>query len=289
MEYDCIIIGSGMAGLTASLYLARANKSVMIIEDTIIGGTTATLDLIENYPGFSEISGLDLVQKTLSQVSKLGVTIDMMNITQIDFDNKCIVSSNSKIYYKTLIIASGTSRKRLNLNEEDSFKFRGLSYCAVCDGPLFKKKKIAVATNGNTGKDTIEYLSNITEDIIVVDCSDKFKSDKFKFYSNSKITKINGSSFVESIDVTFADGRIENIPCNAIFVSLGKDNDLSLFKDRIETKNGYIKSDENMHTNLDGVYVAGDVRLKSLRQIVTACADGAIAGTEAIKYLQSNN
>ena len=286
MEFDSVIIGSGMAGLTAAIYLARAKKSVMIIENGAIGGTTATLELIENYPGFESISGINLVQNTLTQVSKLGVTIDMLDIKSIDFDKKMIITEKTEIKYKSLIIASGTSYKRLNLAEEDRFKFRGLSYCAVCDGSLFKKKTVVVATNGLSGKDSIDYLNNITDNIIIVDYSNSYSSDKFTVYNNSEIVKINGKAFVESIDIKLFNNNIINIPCNAIFIALGKVTDLELYKDNIELNNGYIKSDENMHTNIEGVFVAGDIRDKNLRQIVTACADGAIAGTEVIKYLK---
>jgi len=288
MVYDCIIIGSGMAGLTSALYLARAKKNVMIIENSNIGGTTATLDKIENYPGYTEINGMQLVQNTLSQVSNLGVSIDIMNITSIDFDQKAVISGETYLHYKTLIIASGTSYKRLNLPDEDNYKFKGLSYCAVCDGSLYRNKRLVVVTNGNSAKESIDYLSNITKDIVVVDQIDKYKSEIFKVYSNTKISKIFGNPFVQSIVISSGDNT-EKLECDGIFVSLGKETNLDLYRGKIEIINGYINSDENMHTNIDGVFVAGDIRNKNLRQIVTACSDGAIAGTEAIKYLQRNN
>ena len=287
MKYDAIIIGSGVAGLTAALYLARANKSVMIIEDSVIGGTTATLDLIENYPGFESISGNELISKMFMQVSKLGVNINFMDIKHIDFDNKTLHTKEATIEYKTLIIASGTSVNKLNLDNEHNYLFRGLSYCAVCDGSLFKGKDIIVATNGNTGKTAVDYLSNITPNITVIDKIGVFKSDKFKVYNNSEIIQINGQNRVESVDVRLDDGEEVNLPCNAVFVSLGKSTKLDLYTG-IDKKDGYLVTDENMKTNIDGVFVAGDIRYKSLRQIVTACSDGAIAGTEAIKYMTNN-
>lgn len=289
MVYDTIIIGSGMAGLTASIYLARAKKNVMIIEDAVIGGITATLDSIENYPGYENVSGMQLVQNTFKQASKLGVNVDLMHIKKIDFDSKSIITDKTTLYYKTLIIASGTSYKKLNLTEEDRFKFRGLSYCAVCDGSLYKNRKIIVVTNGNAGAEAIEYLSNITQDIEIVDISDKYISNKFKVYNNTNVTKINGKEFVESIDVKLPNDKITNLICDGLFVCLGKETNLDLYKSKIITENGYICSDEDMHTNIDGVFVAGDIRKKTLRQIVTACSDGAIAATEAIKYIQNNN
>lgn len=288
MQYDCVIIGSGVAGLSSALYLARAKKSVMIIEDSVLGGTTATLDKIENYPGFVSISGFELIQNMIKQVSSLGVNIDFMQIKSIDFDNKQIKFDNSSLEYKSLIIASGLTTKKLNLPEEKDFQFRGLSYCAICDGNLYKNKKIVVVTDGYSAKESIDYLANLSDDITIIDKSDKFKSDKFRVINNSKVTKINGQTFVSGVDVHTSSGEQLFVDCDGLFVSLGKETNLSLFKDRIDIKDDYILSDENMHTNLPGVFVAGDIRYKSLRQIVTACADGAIAGTEAIKYIQQN-
>lgn len=295
MTFNAIIIGSGVAGLTAGLYLARAKKSVMIIEDSVLGGTTATLDTIENYPGFQSISGFELIQNMVMQVSTLGVNIDFLNIKSIDFDKKQVICDKKTFGYKSLIIASGTSYNKLNLPEEDSFKFRGLSYCAVCDGNLYKNKTIVVVTSGMTGASSIEYLSNLTDCLIVVDKSGDYANlDKFhmtnkniKVYSNAEVKQILGKSHVEGIEITNENNKITKINCDAIFVSLGKHSDLRLYKDKIKCSDMHILSDENMHTNLEGVFVAGDIREKSLRQIVTACADGAIAGTEAIKYIQS--
>lgn len=285
MIYDCIIIGSGVAGLTAGLYLKRANKSVLIIEDSVIGGTTATLECVENYPGFAKISGMDLIQNMVAQVSLLGVSINIMSINRIDFDNKRIITSSCTLYYKTLIIASGMSYNKLDIEDEDKFKYKGLSYCAVCDGPLYRDKKVAVVTNGNSGLESINHLFNITKDITVIDCIDKYKNDTCTVYSNSNITKIIGDNVVSGVEIE-CNGVKKIIDCNGIFVALGKSINTKLFDKKLDIKDGFIDSDENMHTNIDGVFVAGDIRKKSLRQIITACADGAIAGTEAIKFIQ---
>ena len=287
MKYDAVIIGSGVAGLTAALYLARANKSVMVIEDSIIGGTTATLDIIENYPGFESISGNELVTKIFMQVSKLGVNINFMSVKYIDFDRKSIVTKDTIIDYKTLIIASGTSVNKLNIENEQNYLFKGLSYCAVCDGSLFKGKDIVVVTNGNTGSSAIDYLSNITSNIVVVDKSNSYKSDKFKVYSSSQLVSLDGQNRVECVTLSTDNGDVVKVPCNAVFVSLGKSTNLELFEG-LARKDGYLLTDENMRTNIDGVFVAGDIRYKSLRQIITACSDGAIAATEAIKYITNN-
>lgn len=286
MIYDAIVLGSGVAGLTAGLYLGRANKSVMIIENSVLGGTVASLETIENYPGMQHTSGEKLINGLISQVSELGVNIDFMTVTSIDFDKKCIYSGNNSFEYKTLIIATGTSYKPLKLQNASKFQFRGLSYCAVCDGRLYNGKNVVVVTDGLIGKSAIEYLSGLADNLSVVDISNNYHStsDLVKVYSNSNIIEILGDKFVSGVRVRTEDGVVE-IPCDGLFVSLGKATDISLFKDKLICENGHICSDENMHTNIEGVYVAGDVRVKSLRQIVTSASDGAIAGTEAIKYL----
>lgn len=288
-QYDIIIIGSGVAGLTAAIYSSRANKSVLILENGVLGGTTSTLENIENYPGFDSISGFDLVQKMTQQVSNLGVTLEFTNIQKIDFENKNIMCDNNLVYsYKALIIASGTSYKKLNIPRENDFKFKGISYCATCDGNLFKNKNVIVVTNGLVGKNSIDYLSNVTSQLIILDTTNQYKSDKYTVHNNVKINELIGDEKLSAIQFECNNEKIE-LACDGLFVCLGKETDLKLYKNVINTENNYILSDEHMHTNKSGVFVAGDIRKKSLKQIVTACADGAIAGTEAIKYLTNNN
>lgn len=288
MIYDAIVLGSGVAGLTAGLYLGRANKSVMIIENSVLGGTVSSLDTIDNYPGMPHTTGEKLINNLVSQVAELGVNIDFMPVTSIDFDNKCILSDKTSLYYKTLIIATGTSYKTLNLPAVDRFRYRGISYCAVCDGRLYKGKDVAVIVDGNSGNSAIEYLSNLVNKLTVVDISSGCTLDKsnVNIYSNANVVDILGDNYVSGVKVE-TNGMMVNVPCDGIFISLGKESNISLFENRLKCKDGHICTDENMHTNIDGVYVAGDIRVKNLRQIVTAASDGAIAGTEAIKYITS--
>jgi len=284
MEYDVVIIGSGVAGLTAGIYAGRAKKSVLIIEDNILGGTTATLTDIENYPGFSKISGFDLVNNMCMQATSFGVNIEYCNINSIDFDKNIVMSDNFSIKYRTLIIASGTAYKRLNIESEDFYKFKGLSYCAVCDGSLYRNKKIAVITDGFTGTSSIDYLYNITKDIIVLDIGDKYNNNNLQVYSDVLIKKLSGDQLLHSIEFE-SNGNHIHLDIDGMFVALGKETNLSLYENYIDNEDGFLVTDESMHTNIPNVFVAGDIRKKSLRQIVTACSDGAIAATEAIKYL----
>lgn len=285
MKYDIIIIGAGVAGLTASIYSRQANKSVLIVENNVVGGTVATLEKITNYPGFNEISGMDLVQNIYIQAINLGVEFLFDNIKLIDFKNKNIHVRDITYEYGALIIANGTSYKKLNAINEEKFFQKGISYCAVCDGNLYKNKKVIVITNNSTGKSAIDYLSNLTNDLIVLNLGNENIS-----YPNS-INKANDISFDGDIrlkSITYSvNGNIEKIDCDGCFIALGKEIDTSLYKDKIDLENNFVKSDERMHTNIEGVFVAGDIRNTPLRQIVTACADGAIASGEAIKYISN--
>lgn len=289
MEYDIVIIGSGVAGLTAGIYSSRAGKSTLIVENAILGGTTATLDLIENYPGFDKISGVDLVQKMYMQAINSGASIEFYNIDKIDFENKkLLLKDNDEINYKALIIASGISNKKLKTANAEKYLFRGISYCAVCDGALYKNKNIAVLTDGNIGKTSIDYLSNLTDKITVLDITNKYNNNKYKIYHNTEILDIDGDNKLSKITCK-SNSKIFELKLDGLFVNLGKENDLNLFKNYLEIKDNFLVTDENMKTNLEGVFVAGDIRYKSLRQIVTACSDGAIASTQAIKYLNKEN
>lgn len=285
MEYDIVIIGSGVAGLTAGIYSSRANLKTLIIENSNLGGITATIDNIENYPGFNKISGFELVQNMYSQCVSFCTNFEFSTIKTIEFDKNTLYLEDKTITYKTLIIASGSSNKKLNVENENFYLGRGLSYCAVCDGRLFKDKKIVVVTDGYIGKISIDYLSNITENIIILDVVDEYKDDRFSVYNNVKIQNLNGDEYLSAIEFESVGGK-QKVDCDGVFVCLGKYNDLSLYENYLDIKNNHLLTDENMRTKINNVFVAGDIREKSLRQIITACSDGAIASTQAIQYIQ---
>ena len=287
MYYDVVIIGGGVAGLTASLYTARAKKSTLVIEENVLGGTTASLEKIENYPACIDISGFQLIQNLFMQVSNLGVNIEYERITKIDFEKNIVYTNTSEINYGALIIASGTSPIKLNIKDEEKYKFKGLSYCAVCDGSLYKDKSVVVVTNGNTAKNSVDYLYNITKNITVLDKKSGYNNSELKVYPNVTGIELSGNNKVEKLSFCDGNNKKVDINCDGIFVDLGKKSNIDLYG-CLTQENGFLVTDENMHTNIDNVFVAGDIRKKSLRQIVTACADGAIAGTEAIKFLSKN-
>lgn len=285
MQYDVVIIGSGVAGLTAGIYSARGGLKAVILENSALGGTTATLASIENYPGYLGKSGSELVQSMITQVVNLSIPIEFESIKEINYKDKVIYTENGQeLTYKALIIATGNSYKTLGLKSEQSLKFKGVSYCAVCDGNLYRGKKIVVVTSGEIGKESIEYLSNLTNDITILDISSIYRNKQNKVYSNVEVKEILGADYVEGIQFN-SDGKEYSLECQAVFVCLGKHSDTRLFDSCIKLNNGKIITDEDMKTNIDGVYAVGDIRDKKLRQVVTACADGAIAGTEVIKYI----
>ena len=300
--YDIIIIGSGPAGRTASIYARRALKKVLVLEAVSYGGQIInTLD-IENYPVEAHISGFDFSTKLYNQAVDLGAEFIFEKCIKIDKNNSSfdVFTSNSKYQCKSLIIATGSVNRKLGLEREDFFVGKGLSYCATCDGAFYKKKDVAVVGGGNTALEDALYLSNVCNKVYLIHRRNEFRGDnsvvdKIKgktnidIIYNSNVTKLIGDERLSSIEVSNTDGSIKEIFVSGLFVAIGKIPENEIFKDLIKMdENGYILAGEDCHTNIDGIFVAGDNRTKLLRQLVTATSDGAIAATEAIHYLESN-
>ena len=281
--YDIIIIGAGPAGLTAAIYARRANKNVLVLEAKNYGGQIINTPSIENYPAAAHISGFDFATNLYNQVTELGAEIKFEKVTNIKINNniKIVETPDNKYEGKTIIIATGA----------------GISYCATCDGSFFKDKAVAVVGGGNTAIEDAEYLSDIVNKVYLIHRRDEFRADSVsinklkeknnvEFILNSKIKKLNGSEMLESIEVEDNNQNIKTIPITGLFIAVGKIPENENFKEIINMDDkGYIISDELCHTNIDGIFVAGDNREKSLRQLVTATSDGAVAATEAIKYI----
>ena len=300
--YDIIIIGSGPAGMTASIYARRALKKVLVLEAVSYGGQIInTLD-IENYPVEAHISGFDFSTKLYNQAVDLGAEFIFEKCIKIDKNNSSfdVFTSNSKYQCKSLIIATGSVNRKLGLEREDFFVGKGLSYCATCDGAFYKKKDVAVVGGGNTALEDALYLSNVCNKVYLIHRRNEFRGDnsvvdKIKgktnidIIYNSNVTKVIGDERLSSIEVSNTDGSIKEINVSGLFVAIGKIPENEIFKDLIKMdENGYILAGEDCHTNIDGIFVAGDNRTKLLRQLVTATSDGAVAATEAIHYLESN-
>jgi len=305
--HDLIIIGAGPAGLTAAIYALRAKKNVLMIERMMPGGQVAITKNIENYPGFEKIDGADLAVKLFEQATKLGLQIIFADALEYDISGKIkrIKTNNGTFESKSILLCLGAYSKQLEVENEQKFVGKGISYCATCDGNFFKDKTVAVVGGGNTSIEDTLYLYDLAKKIYVIHKHSKFRCDesslnkitvlaqksdsKIEIILNSVVRKLDGTDKLESIlveDILTKNTR--NLDVNGLFVAIGRKPDTEPLKDILSLDEmGYIITDENMNTNIEGVYAAGDVRHKTLRQIVTACADGAIASVSVNNYLSN--
>lgn len=295
--YDLIIIGAGPAGLTAALYALRANKKVLIFESKSYGGQIINAFKIENYPGLPNISGFDYATALYNQVNELGAEIKYESVINIGED-KTVITPKDSYQSKAIIIATGTQNRRLGLEKELDYIGKGISYCATCDGNFYKEKVVAVVGGGNTALTDAIYLSNIASKVYIIHRKDTFNGedkylselkniDNVEFILNSNVIKLNGQSFIESIDIKDNNDKISKLKISGLFIAIGQVPKSNIFCDLIEMDElGYIKSKDGIHTNIAGIYVAGDVRTKKLRQLVTATSDGAIAAITAINEMK---
>lgn len=280
--YDSIVIGSGPAGMTAAIYLRRANKSVLVLDASSFGGELTKVKTIENYPGFISITGEELASKMYEQAKNLGAEFKLERVLTITSD-KMVLTEKDTYKAKSIIIATGRTR-RFDLDKDDYYLGKGLSYCATCDGNFFKNKIVAVIGDGNSAKEDALYLSNLCSKVYVINSTDSLdlNKDNIEVINNTKVIKINGESVIESIDLNNGN----NIAINGLFVANGMVPN-NMFKDIIDVKeNGYFDNSDFPRTKVKGIYVAGDCVDKALRQITTAVSDGSIAAVYAIKEME---
>ena len=295
--YDVIIIGAGPAGMTAAIYLKRANKHILVLEAKNYGGQIINANNIENYPACPKISGYDFATKLYNQIKQMNVLTKVEKVLNIKPGKiKKVITSNNEYLTKSIIIATGCNNKKLNILNEDKLIGHGISYCATCDGNFYKGKDVAIVGGGNTAIDDALYLSNIARTVYVIHRREEFrafdesvqllkKKNNVKFIMNSVITKLNGNDYLENIEIN----NNETIKVDGLFIAIGQNPQTEEFKDIINlNNNGYIKGN-NVFTNRKGIFSCGDVREKELRQLVTATSDGAIAAKECIKYLNKAN
>ena len=299
--YDVVIIGSGPAGLTAAIYCLRANLNILILENKTMGGKLSKTYKIENYPGFKEINGADLANHFINQVKNLNTGIKEGNVISIKDDKNekdIILDTREVIKTKTIIIATGTKEKTLNLPKADEFIGNGISYCAVCDGFFYRKKDVVIIGGGNSALEEALYLSSLVNKIYIVIRRDIFKAEKSiinKVINNPKIEIIKNhlpDSLIIKDDKIVGlnikdtkNNKITKIDCVGIFPYIGSLPNTNFVPKEILDKNKYIIVNKNMETKFEGIYAAGDVINKNLRQIVTATSDGAVAANSAINYL----
>ena len=295
--YDITIIGAGPAGLTAAIYGRRANKKVLVLEANTYGGQIITTDKIENYPVNPGISGFDFATKLYNQVKDLGAEIKFEKVTDIK-ENE-VITTKDTYKTKTIIIATGRDNRKLNLENEEKLTGKGVSYCATCDGAFYKDKVVAVNGGGNTAVEDALYLSDIAQTVYLIHRRDTFRAEavlldrlkekeNIKTVLNTTITKINGENKLESIEIK-NENETKTIDVDGLFIAVGQVPETENFKKIINSdEKGYIIAGEDCKTNIKNIFVAGDTRTKSLRQLVTATGDGAVAATEAIKYISEN-
>ncbi|KEH99125.1 NAD(P)/FAD-dependent oxidoreductase [Clostridium massiliodielmoense] len=300
---DILIIGAGPAGLTASIYTSRLKLSTLILEDEIIGGQIRDAYTIENYPGFTNISGVNLTKKIEEQASASGAIIDEFDkIISVKLTNsEKIIETENHIYNaKVVIIASGAKRRELPIPEEKKFHGKGIHYCELCDGHMYDGKHIAVVGGGNSALLAVKFLSKYAEKITIVHQLDYFQAEqkiqdevfqnpKVNVIWNSEIKHALGNNNISKISIENVKTKeTTELPIDGIFVYIGLIPRTELFKDFITLdKFGNILADETTKTNVEGVFAAGDVRSKSFRQLTTATADGTVAALMSEKFINS--
>lgn len=282
--FDILIIGGGVAGITASIYAKRRNKKVAIIEPFLLGGQLAQIEKIENFPSYEVISGFELMQNFQKQVQNFGIKVISDEITDVKFTKlKELVGKKQTYYAKSVIIATGLSSNKLGKNE-DEFLGRGVSYCVTCDANFYKNQVVAVASRKGSGILGALELSDICEKVYLLDSEDINKyaencpKKNIEVCSNVHIEKLVGENKLEKIELENADF----LAVSALFIELGKKPQTEMFKDILELDNqGYILTNDRMETSVKGVFACGDIRSNSLKQLVVACGEGAIAGQYA--------
>lgn len=302
-NYDLIIIGAGPAGLTAGIYGARAGLQTVILERALPGGLAATTDYIENYPGFPDgIKGMELTEKMKKQAQHFGVEIIGSEVVSLVKKEHITVVKTSARSFETVavIIATGTVPKKLNIPGEDKLRGRGISYCATCDGPLFKGRQIAVIGCGNSGLQEGKFLLNFARHITFIEFLPHMTADKIlqnrlgqkpkvNFLLNHELLSINGKERVEAI--TVKDRVVKNkktIEVSGVFIYAGLVPKSDFVKGivKVDSK-GFIVTSDKLETSLPGVFAAGDICAQAVRQVVTACAQGAAAAINAYHYIES--
>lgn len=299
--YDLVIVGGGPAGFTAALYGARAGRSVLVLEKMAPGGQMAMTENIENYPGFDRIDGLTLAEKMKSAAEAAGAHTRMAEVTamQLEGTKKTVTTTEGDVTARAVVLAMGAVPRTLGVTEEEEMRGRGVSYCATCDGNFFRGKTVAVVGGGNSAAEDALYLSKLCKQVYVIHRRDTLRASRteasrleqaenISFLWNKQVTALQHD--FKLTGVTLRDtqtGEESHLACDGLFVAIGRQPDTALVQDRLAcTPEGYLVADETTRTSIPGVFAAGDVRQKPLRQIVTAAADGAVAAHFAQQYLE---
>ena len=300
--FDLIIIGGGPAGLTAAIYAGRAKLKTLLIEKALLGGQASTAYQIENYPGFPQgLSGIELAQRFEEQAKKFGTEFYYGEVTGLSAEKNKIVTriEGSALESRAVIVASGSESKKLEIKGEEEFRGRGVSYCATCDGPFYRDKNVVIVGGGNSAVEEALFLTRYAKKISIIHRRDKLRADKILaeralnhpqiFITwNTQVEEIVGKERVSEVVVrNMHTQKVSRIITEGVFVYVGsKPNTAFLPKTVKLNQDGYIITDEDLKTSVDGIFAAGDVRTKFLKQVVTAAADGACAAHSARIFIE---
>lgn len=300
--FDCIIIGCGASGMTCAIYLRRAGKSVLILEKSMPGGQMVYSKNIENYPAFDSVDGVTLSTNMYNQAKNLGAEIKFEQVLSCDLkgETKTVRTNKGEYTSKSVFIGTGAYHKPLNIEGEKKFEQNGISYCATCDGALFKGKEVAVVGGGNTSLEDCIYLSNIAKKVYLIHRREEFRGDAIsikkikdlegegivKTFMSCEVVSVSGQDKLENIVIrNNKNNTTQSIDVSALFVAIGRKPDTEFLSGVNLDTNGYIITDEHKQTNLSGVFAGGDVSNSPLKQIITACGDGAISASSICEYL----
>ncbi len=295
MKADVVIIGAGPAGLTAGIFASRAGLKTICVEALAIGGQASLTYEITNYPGFTSISGFDLTSSMAEQAKACGVQLEYGKVesltqTKSGFEVK---TKQETFVAEKVIVACGSKVRKLNLPNEEKLTGHGVSYCASCDGNFFKDKTVAVVGGGNTAFADVIYLSKLAQKVYLINRSERYRGSKTTFEKIKKLSNVEilSSTVVEDLRSTDVltgieintNGTKKELAVDGLFVAIGYEANFNFVKFDVETdENGYIKVDENKQTSVKNLFACGDATSKTFKQVITACADGAIAGNACV-------
>lgn len=298
---DVIIIGAGTAGLSAAVYACRAGKSVLVLEKELVGGQIVYSHRVENYPGIKEISGMEFANGLFEQATDLGAEVQLEDVSKIINcgDKKIVVTDDGQHECKSVIIASGVKSKKLGVDGENEFIGKGVSYCAVCDGAFYKNKDVAVVGGGNTALQDALLLCAYCKKVYLIHRRNSFrgeqklvdtlrKKENVVFVLDSVVKKIGGGESVSFAEIENVNSKEKStVSLSGVFVAVGQKPDNEAFKSVVElSEDGFIVAGEDCRTKTNGIFAAGDCRTKSVRQLTTAAADGAVAALAACEFAE---
>lgn len=299
-RFDIVIVGAGTAGLSSAIYAVRAGKKVLLLEANAYGGQIINTPEVENYPGIKHISGFEFATELYEQATGLGAMLRYEKVEKIENAEveKCVYTDKAQYICRAVILATGAKNRPLGLEHEAEWIGAGISYCATCDGAFYRGQDVAVAGGGNTALEDAIFLSNYCRKVYLIHRRDAFRGEEkllqtlqqkenVEFVLNSNIVKLVGEDGLDAVEVADKfSGEKRQIEVSGLFVAIGQEPANVAFADLVNLDQaGYIVAGENCRTNVEGIFTAGDCRTKTVRQLTTAAADGAVAALAACEYI----